>query len=193
MSHLRFARCLIYPILVLGCISGCQVLSPHRPAPVLVRDAETKNPIAAAEVRIQPVRSDPLLGHSEQIAKTGLDGIARTSLSASGVDGVTVDVTAKEFLAEEKLVSAKEIEAIKLAGWFESVEQRPASVVVELYSGPDPTVELVAPNGYRGPSEPRSRFWTCRQAIGDSATSAFRCLRQAPPWSQDRRCFGTSS
>ncbi len=54
MRH-RLAGCLVVCVL-LAAAPGCLVLERGRPLPVLVRDADTKKPVAAAEVRL----SDPL-------------------------------------------------------------------------------------------------------------------------------------
>ena len=50
--------------LALALAPGCQALHPYRPVPVLVRDAETKEPIAGAQVRVSYPFTDPKLALS---------------------------------------------------------------------------------------------------------------------------------
>src|SRR5262249_38871172 len=54
------------------------------------------------------------------------------------------------YLSEEKYLTVKAIQAIEPVGLFEAVEQRPVTLVAELYAGPAPEVELVLPPGYHG-------------------------------------------
>jgi hypothetical protein len=63
---------------------------------------------------------------------------------------VTVAVTAPGYMPEEKDLPADAVRAIEPAHLFESIDHRPAGVVVELYADPRPTVELVLLPGYRG-------------------------------------------
>src|SRR5580704_490058 len=136
-------------ILVLAFAPGCQVFHPYRPVPVLVRDAETKEPIPGAEVRITYPFTDPELAPWDSVGRSADDGIARLRAAPYGT-GILMEVTAPGRLSEHKDLSADAVGAIEPAGWFESTDRRPASQVIELYAEPRPTVELVVPAGYRG-------------------------------------------
>jgi hypothetical protein len=70
-----------------------------------------------------------------------------------GRAGVMVEVSAKGYLSEVKYLSIQEVQAIEPANWFEDIHSRrpPASLVMEMFADPAPTVELIAPAGYRGP------------------------------------------
>jgi hypothetical protein len=107
MMDRRSARCLIPPALLLALAAGCQGLLGYRPAPVLVRDAETKRPITGAEVRLSyPLRQLPV-GPPDGSETTGDDGVARALAAPYGDGGIVVGATAKGYLSEEKVLSAE--------------------------------------------------------------------------------------
>jgi hypothetical protein len=150
MRNRRPARCLLYLICLLACGPGCQVLYRYRPVAVLVRDAETKKPIANADVHLcYPLTRDSLAPYDSS-DRTHEDGIARLRAAPYGDFGVRVEASSHGYLAEELNVSSAMIEHIDPAHPFEAVERRRAEFVVELYAEPRFTVELVVPNGYRG-------------------------------------------
>jgi hypothetical protein len=151
MAARRLARGLPGVVLLLAAASGCQELHHYRPVPVLARDAETKKPIREAEIRISYPMSSASLSPCQSVDSAGPDGIARLRAAPWGTAGIKVQASAHDYLDEETYLSVAEVEAIEPAGLFESVEKRPARVVVELYAAPQPTVELVVPAGYRGP------------------------------------------
>jgi hypothetical protein len=74
---------------------------------------------------------------------------------------------------EGKGVPVDSLKALTPAGWFEAVEKRPVSLVLEMYAEPRPTVELVLPAGYHGivkvqmqirddaPPQPGQRLFSC--------------------------------
>jgi hypothetical protein len=150
MDARRPARRLIVLVLLLAAVSGCQALHRYRPVPVLARDAETKKPIPEAEVRISYPMSQSSLTPDQPVEKTGPDGIARLRAAPFGEIGIKVQANARGYLDEETYLSVAEVQAIEPAHLFESVEQRPACVVVDLFAEPHPTVELIVPAGYRG-------------------------------------------
>ncbi len=116
----RFARRWTCPVLLLATAVGCHIL-PHESVPVLVRDAETHSPIPGAQVRLSTALTQPSRDSS---ATTGADGVARLRPAPAG-DAATV---------------AQELPA----------DRGPAGIVMELYAGPRPTVDLVVPTGFRG-------------------------------------------
>jgi hypothetical protein len=137
--------------LLLLCCPGCHVFERYRPFVVLVRDAETKKPIAQAEVDIAYPLKNPYLGPADSLAMTTGEGIARLKAAPNGDGGLVVTVSAQGYMAEEQFVSSKDVQALQPAHWFEAVERRPVTIVLELYSvEPLPAVDLVLPFGYRG-------------------------------------------
>jgi len=80
----------------------------------------------------------------------GGDGVARLSAAPCGDIGVEVGASAAGYLSESLDLTTGAVAKLQPAGWFETVAQRPADFVVEMYSGPEFTVELVLPTGYRG-------------------------------------------
>jgi hypothetical protein len=150
MSTLRPFRSLIYAAFLLGTASGCQALHPYRPVPVLARNAETKQPIAGVEVHISYPLAQQYFSPWESIGTTGPDGIARLQAAPYGEAGIMVDVTAHGYLNEQKFLSIQEVQAIARPGWFEDVKKRPASLIVDMFAEPRPTVELIVPAGYHG-------------------------------------------
>jgi hypothetical protein len=150
MSSRRLTVCLPGPVLLLALVSGCQTLHSYRPVPVLVRDAETQQPIPGAEVHITYPFEEALRSPSPSSSATGADGVARLTAAPYGDIDLRVAVNAKGYLTEESGLPVKVVQAIEPLHWFEAAESRPVSLVVQLYAAPDPTVELVIPTGYRG-------------------------------------------
>jgi hypothetical protein len=151
MPSCRLAPYLVSPALLIAFAPGCQVFPRSRPVPVLVRDADTQKPIPGARVQISyPLAQSPLAPHAST-EPAGNDGIARLYATPYGDAGIVVQASAGGYLTEEKVVPIKTVEKIEPTGLFEAAEQRPACVVLELYTEEPPsTVELVLPAGYRG-------------------------------------------
>jgi hypothetical protein len=150
MRYRRFARPLLGLALLTAASAGCSALAGARPVAVLVRDAETKAPIPAAEVRFSGLGPRSPLTPSDSSVKAEGDGVARLPGAPCGDNGVEVGATAAGYLPGNLDLTAGAVEKLKPAGWFEAADQRPADFVVEMYSGPEFTVELVVPTGYRG-------------------------------------------
>jgi hypothetical protein len=144
-------RCLIGgAVCLLTLVSGCQGLLGYRPISIQAIDAETKKPILDAEVSVSyPVTRSPL-APAPCVGRTGPDGVVRLQAKPFGDEGITIGVNGTQYLPEEHFLSDQSVRAIELVHLFENVERRPPSVVVELYAKPNPTVELVAPPGFRG-------------------------------------------
>jgi hypothetical protein len=134
------ARAAALPILLLAVAPGCQFLqSEPPPVPVVVRDAETKQPIPGAEVRVSHLKHPAGTGPT---GTTGPDGTARLKAAPDGDgDAVVMEGAAGGYLSESKDVTLE----VGRAG--------PAGVVLELDAAPRPAVELVLPAGYRGKVE----------------------------------------
>jgi hypothetical protein len=147
-SH-RSVQCLCRPILLIGLVAGCQTLQSNRPMPVLVRDAETKKPISKAEVQVSYSGPRSPLAPSDSSRVTVDDGIVRLWAAPFG-DGINLDARASGYLPETKEIAVTAIEKIQPAHFFQSSDQRPPAVVMELYSEPQFSVELIVPAGYRG-------------------------------------------
>jgi hypothetical protein len=150
MRNLRPARYLLYSVCLLVLTSGCQVLYHYRPVAVQVRDAETKKPIANADVHLSyPMMRDSLAPYDSSY-RTGEDGLAHLRAAPYGDFGIQVDASAPDYLPEELNISTELIQRVDPPRLFENVEQRRAEFVVEMYHVPRFGVVLVVPNGYHG-------------------------------------------
>jgi hypothetical protein len=150
MRNSRLARCLFCPVLLLAVVSGCQTFHVYRPVAVQVRDAETKQPIPGAEVRISyPLMQDSLTP-PDSFGLTNGEGITRLRATPYGKAGITLKATAKGYLPEEQGVLVETIKEIKPAYLFESTDHRPVNFVLEAYAEPPFSVEFIVPTGYRG-------------------------------------------
>jgi hypothetical protein len=157
--------------------SGCQTFLAQRPLAVQVRDAETKKPIAAAQVRVSYPHDRPAWAPADMTVKTQDDGIARLSAVLYGEDALAVETTANGYLPEEIQIGAISLKEIEPAHWFEGADHRRPNFVVDLYAEPQFTVELLLPPGYRGLVQVHVR-------IDDATTLAAgqRCFRyEVPP------------
>jgi hypothetical protein len=150
MGHRRPARCLLYPVLLLAAGPGCQALYSYRPVEVLARDAETRQPIPGAVVEISYPLSPTSSAPWNSSGTTGEDGTARLQAAPCGDAGIMVAVRADGYLFNEKNLPTEAVTAAEPGPRFGAGEPRPVHFVVDLYAGPQPTVELVLPVGYRG-------------------------------------------
>lgn len=150
MRNRSLARCLVYSALLLTAAPGCQAFHRYRPVAIEAMDAETKKPIPGVEVKISYPLENSSYAPWESKGTTGPDGIARLKAAPYGRAGIMVEVIANGYMSEQKYLSIQEVEAIEPAHWFEDVNRRPASIVMAIFADPAPTVELIAPVGYRG-------------------------------------------
>jgi hypothetical protein len=150
MRNHRLARCLFCVVLLFTAASGCQTLYRYRPVTVLVRDADTKKPVPGAQVSISYPLTRPSLAPYQSCELTGDDGIARLRAAPYGSAGLRVEATAKGYMSEERNVLAETIKEIEPAPLLLADRPRPVTFVMEIYSEPLPTVELILPAGYRG-------------------------------------------
>jgi hypothetical protein len=147
---------------ILTLVPGCVMLPGDRPVTVLVRDAETLQPIAGAEVSISCPLSRSFTGPTLVRATTeaaGLSrGLARLQVAPGGDSVTLMQTEAPGHLAETKEIAADAIAAIERPGWFERLDRRPPSFTVDLYAAPRPQVELTVPVGFRGPVKVRTEI-----------------------------------
>jgi hypothetical protein len=146
----RLACCLLFEAFLVAAAPGCQALYRYRPVPVLVRDAETKQPIVGAEVRVSYPLTRPSQAPWDSVALTGDDGVARLRAAPYGSAGVRVEAAAKGYLSEDLSVPVETVQEMEPPRPFEDTTQRPARFVLEMYTEPGPRVELILPNGFRG-------------------------------------------
>jgi hypothetical protein len=83
------------------------------------------------------------------VIHTGEDGIARMHLRPTAEFAFSFDASAEGYLPAERFVSTAIIQALPPSYFAASGSAKP-TVVVEIFAGPRPTVELVVPNGYHG-------------------------------------------
>jgi hypothetical protein len=147
MGKLRLARCLVF---LLALTPGCQVLYRYRPMPVLVRDAETKKPIAEANVHLSYPLSRDSLAPFDSTERSDADGVARLRAAPYGDFGARIEATAAGYLPGQKSISTESIQRLEPVHFFEEAQRRKPEFVVEMYSEPRFTVELIVPRSYRG-------------------------------------------
>jgi hypothetical protein len=145
MGKLRL--CLVF---LLALTAGCQVMYRYRPVPVLVRDAETKTPIANANVHLSYPLSRDSLAPFDSSERTGTDGVARLRAAPYGDFGARVEASAAAYLSDQISISTESIQHVEPVHFFEKAEERKPEFVVEMYAEPRFTVELIVPPGYRG-------------------------------------------
>ncbi|HEY7328407.1 MAG TPA: hypothetical protein VH592_12235 [Gemmataceae bacterium] len=150
MGKRRLARCLLCLVFLIALIPGCQVLYRYRPVPVLVRDAETKKPIADANVHLYyPLSRDSLAPYNSTEHSDG-EGVAHLRAAPYGDFGVRVEATAAGYLPDQVSLSTESIQHVEPVHLFEDSQRRKPEFVVEMYHEPHFTVELVVPRSYRG-------------------------------------------
>jgi hypothetical protein len=151
MHYHRFAGCLLCLFLLFFLIPGCTVFHAEQTLAVQVRDAETKQPIATAEVYLcQRIKDDEVAPCRTKGGFTQADGITRLRAEPSGENGLQVQAVAQNYLPEKVDVSADTLKTIWTAASSKKGERPSADVVVEVYHEPAFSVELLLPTGYRG-------------------------------------------
>ena len=150
LRNLQLGRGWLGWMVVLLALPGCQAFYAYRPVPVLTIDAETKQPIAGAEVHLSYPVSRPPYAPSESLGAAGLDGVARLQAAPYGEGGVMIEASAPDYLGEQAFLTTDQVQAIDRAGFFEDVAKRRPAITVALYKGPKPCVEFVVPTSYRG-------------------------------------------
>lgn len=151
MHYHRFAGCLLCLTVFSLLIPGCQVFSPEQTLAVQVRDAETKKPIATAEVYLcQRLKDEEVEPCRSKGGFTQGDGIVRLRAESGGENGLQVQVVAPRYLPDNVNVSADALKTALNAASSAKGERHNPDVVVEVYAEPAFSVELLLPPGYRG-------------------------------------------
>jgi hypothetical protein len=143
-------RSLFVALALFAAAPGCQVFYSYRPLPVLVRDAETKKPLANVYVHLSYPLTRDSLAPFDSSERTGEDGIVRLRAAPYGDFGVRIQASAKGYLTEDQTISSESIKQLVPPHPFEETEQRQPARVVEMYAEPNFRVELMVPSGYRG-------------------------------------------
>ena len=150
MRKRRFARRLLCLLFLFCQAIGCQTFGGGQELTVLVRDAETKAPIATAEVYLcQRLKQDEV-APCRSMGLTQADGIARLRAEPVGEHGMQVQAVAQGYLPEKLNLPAEALKKTTARSSHQSAKQRPVDALVEVYREPDFRVELVLPPGYRG-------------------------------------------
>jgi hypothetical protein len=151
MPGWRLGGCLLYPALLVAAGPGCQVFHSYRPVAVLVQDAESRQPVPGAEVRLHySLHEGAFNPPHESAGTTARDGVARLEAAPYEAGGVVAAASAPGYLPAEVSVSTAAIREVGPAPLFGADERQPVPVVVEVFAGPWPSVELILPTGYRG-------------------------------------------
>ncbi len=146
MRNCRLAQRLLCLFFLFCLTLGCQTFQKQPNLAVLVRDAETKKPIATAEVYLCQRLAHGEVAPCRSKGLTQADGIARLRGEPATEHGFQVQAVAQGYLPEKINVPAN---ALKKRAAPET-EPRPADAIVDVYAEPDFSVELVLPPGYRG-------------------------------------------
>ncbi|MHB1424608.1 MAG: carboxypeptidase-like regulatory domain-containing protein [Gemmataceae bacterium] len=150
MGKLRLVPCLLCLVFLMAFLSGCQIMYSYRPLPVLVRDAETKQPIANANVHLSYPLSRDSLAPFDSSERSGADGVAHLRAAPYGDFGARVEASASGYLSDQVGVASESIQLVKPAHPFEETQRRKPEVVLEMYAEPRFAVELVVPTGFHG-------------------------------------------
>jgi hypothetical protein len=107
------------------------MLHPQPPVLVEVRDAETREPIAGAQVRVWHAAIHSVTSSGT----TGPDGLAQIPAPPADDTPLIYEFMAKGYMARQMDHPLKRVQG---------------GVTLELFAEPRPTLELVVANGYRG-------------------------------------------
>lgn len=150
MRRIALARCLTCPFFLVMLLSGCQSLYRYRPVSVLVQDAETKQPIPGATVKLTYPYTLPSRAPCDSSDTTGADGIAHLRAAAYGDVGIMLDGSAPGYQPEELSAPVESVAKIEPVPWFGNDAPRPVTFVLKLYADPKFAAELAVPAGYIG-------------------------------------------
>ncbi len=139
MRDSLLTRMLLGPLALLPILTGCQLWHPTASIPIVVRDAETKEPIPGAEVKLWSP-SDNRKTCIEPSGTTGPDGVVRIKAEYPKEADVLVEVTAPGYLQDEmdRILAGKAPGAPEGGG------------IIEIFRGPRPVIEVVVPTAFRG-------------------------------------------
>jgi hypothetical protein len=132
-------------LVVLLASTGCRSWHHYRPVNILVRDAETKEPIDGAHVRLGYFLLIDPFSPERTAGMTGPDGTVE--LVAAPYEGRAVMFASADGYFSEGMQSLED-EVIRAC---DPDRRKPREyVVVEMYAEPAAVLELVVPAGYRG-------------------------------------------
>jgi len=115
-----------------SCLGGCIKFYGYRDVTVSVRDAETNQPISHARVDVKYLYMMVINAPKPTYGNTDADGIA--VIHAANFDGQDWKASAEGFLSDQRPFFDNESRAD-----------------FKLYREPAPTIEIIVPNGFRGP------------------------------------------
>jgi hypothetical protein len=150
MRNRRLARRLLCLLFLFCQAPGCQTFRSGQELTVLVRDAETKAPVATAEVYLCQCLKKDEVAPCRSMDFTQADGIVRLRAEPVGEHGFQVQAVAQGYLPEKIDVAADALKKNVATPSHPKAEQGPVDAIVEVYHEPDFSVELVLPPGYRG-------------------------------------------
>ena len=107
MRPSRLGSVLVWIVLLPMLSSGCLVLNQYNPAEVLVRDAETKKPIPAAQVRISYPISRYSFAPHESTGTTDAEGIAHLEIASSEDSCILLNAAAAGYMSKPEDISAE--------------------------------------------------------------------------------------
>jgi hypothetical protein len=154
MRNRRLVRRLLCLVLLFCLDVGCQSFQGDHSLSVLVRDAETKKPIATAEVYLCQILKQDEVAPCHSSSFTQSDGVARLRSEPGGTNGIQVQAVAQGYLPEKLDVPAEQANVRRPPTGPQNKPTdagRSPDVVVEVYAEPAFRVELLLPPGYRGP------------------------------------------
>jgi hypothetical protein len=150
MRGRRLAGCLFCAASLLVAVHGCLALHRQRAVSVVVKDAETGKPVPGAEVQLHyPLRLRGGAPPDDVRGQTDGEGVARLQATPYGDAGIQVEGNAPGYIREQTGLAMESLRQDE-PGLFKSDTRSPVPVVLALYAGPRPTVELVLPPGFRG-------------------------------------------
>lgn len=150
MCSSMFAQRLLCSFLLFCLTPGCRTFLGDRNLTVLVRDAETKQPITTAEVYLCQRLRDDEVAPCRVKGLTQADGIARLHADAAGEHGLQVQTVAGDYLPEKVNLSADALKKKAAAASNDKSELGSVDAIVDVYHEPNFSVELILPPGYRG-------------------------------------------
>ncbi len=138
--------------LVLHAAAGCQYLHPTVPVAVTIRDAETKAPVAGAQVAILYPTDESGVHGRDVSGVTSATGVVHVQASTDDEALPQVKINAANYIEDQRMLPGDALRAIRSTSPLGPLFGRnePVEVALEVYRGPMPVIDLIVPNGYRG-------------------------------------------